>query len=917
MINTVNESEHSSETSITKVSEDKNVVEYRLSNGLKVLLLENHTAPVITLLVLYKVGSRNEGVGYTGSTHFLEHMLFKGTTDHNPDQGNGIDDLLTQIGAYWNATTWFDRTSYFEVVPAEYMELCVELEADRMRNLLLRQTDHDSEMSVVRNELERGENYPEEALEKDLYALAFREHPYHHPTIGWRTDVEGVSMDRLREFYNTFYWPNNATVVLVGDFKQDEALSVIAKHYGKIPAAPHPIPEVYTIEPPQEGERRFEINRAGDLSRMLIGHHVPEATHKDNYALAALRHILGSTYERSSCLYKILIDTSLAAETFARHDDLRDPGLFIIGATVTEDIDPKEVEEAIYAELERLSREPVSEEELNRAKSSNRKGTILAKADPSSLAFMLGEAESKADWHWLMEYDDKFDQVTPDDIRRVVATYFHKTNRTVGVFLPNEIDMSPEQMQAAVAAAEAQSGDNHSGEEKHNLAELMADKPTVAKAKVDKPKIRTSSFASRLVKKVLPNGLTVLLMQNPGTESVGVCGTLKAGKYFTAEGHNNSNLAELVADLLPKGSAKYSKMEIAQILENMGIPGGLEFSVDNYRLSFGAHVVSDDLPMYLDLLADLIRNPQLSSEELAKTKIEWRSRFTEAMNNTRSMAWNKLRRTIFDADHPFYEKTFDEQVIDLEDVSLETIHATHKKLFTPKGMIITVVGDTDLEEALQHITDKLGDWQGGDPPSISIPQAPLPKKSSRIDVPLPEKKSTDIVMAHPTDLQRTGEDFYAAKLANAALGQDTITSRLGNVVRDRAGLTYGIYSSFSDTAYGSAPWSVSLSVNPKNVDKSLNLVSQVLSDYIENGISEEELSKETGRAVGAFTVGLASSLGVARAVTEFEFLELGPAELDNMSKNYAAVTKEQVDVAMKKYFHPDKAITVVAGTFEK
>jgi zinc protease len=917
MINTVNESEHSSEASITKVSEDKNVVEYRLPNGLKVLLLENHTAPVITLLVLYKVGSRNEGVGYTGSTHFLEHMLFKGTTDHNPDHGNGIDDLLTQIGAYWNATTWFDRTSYFEVVPAEYMELCIELEADRMRNLLLRQSDHDSEMSVVRNELERGENYPEEALEKDLYALAFREHPYHHPTIGWRTDVEGVSMDRLREFYNTFYWPNNATVVLVGDFKQDEALSVIAKHYGKIPPAPHPIPEVYTIEPPQEGERRFEINRAGDLSRILIGHHVPEATHKDNYALAALRHILGSTYERSSCLYKILIDTSLAAETFARHDDLRDPGLFIIGATVTEDIDPKEVEEAIYAELERLSHEPVSEEELNRAKSSNRKGTILAKADPSSLAFMLGEAESKADWHWLMEYDDKFDQVTPEDIRRVVATYFNKTNRTVGVFLPNEIDMSPEQMEAAIAAAEAQSGDEHGGEEKSNLAELMADKPVVAKAKVDKPKIHTSSFASRLVKKVLPNGLTVLLMQNPGTESVGVCGTLKAGKYFTAEGHNNSNLAELVADLLPKGSAKYSKMEIAQILENMGIPGGLEFSVDNYRLSFGAHVVSDDLPMYLDLLADLIRNPQLSSEELAKTKIEWRSRFTEAMNNTRSMAWNKLRRTIFDAGHPFYEKTFEEQVVDLEDVSLETIHATHKKLFTPKGMIITVVGDTDLDEALQHITDKLGDWQGGDPPSISIPQAPLPKKSSRIDVPLPEKKSTDIVMAHPTDLQRTGEDFYAAKLANAALGQDTITSRLGNVVRDRAGLTYGIYSSFSDTAYGSAPWSVSLSVNPKNVDKSLNLVSQVLSDYIENGISEEELSKETGRAVGAFTVGLASSLGVARAVTEFEFLELGPAELDNMSKNYAAVTKEQVDVAMKKYFHPDKAITVVAGTFEK
>jgi zinc protease len=917
MINTINETEPSNQVAITKVSEDKNVVEYRLPNGLKVLLLENHTAPVVTVLVLYKVGSRNEGVGYTGSTHFLEHMLFKGTKKHNPDKGNGIDDLLTQIGAYWNATTWFDRTSYFEVVPAEYLELCVELEADRMRNLLLRQIDHDSEMSVVRNELERGENYPEEALEKDLYALAFREHPYHHPTIGWRTDVEGVPMDRLREFYNTFYWPDNATVVLVGDFKTEEALSVVSKHYGKIPAAPHPIPQVYTTEPPQEGERRFEINRAGDLARILIGYHVPEATHRDNYALAALRHILGSTYERSSCLYKILIDTSLAAETFARHDDLRDPGLFIIGATVTEDIEVKQVEDAIYAELERLSHELVSEDELNRAKSSNRKGTILAKADPSSLAFMLGEAESKADWHWLMDYDDKFDQVTPEDVRRVVATYFNRTNRTVGTFIPKEIEMSPEQMQAAMEAAEAQAELESVLDAKHDLAELMADKPVVAKAKVKKPKIHTSSFASRLVKKVLPNGLTVLLMQNSGTESVGICGILKAGKYFTTDGNKNSNLAELVADLLPKGSLRYSKMQIAQALESMGIAGGLEFSVDNYRLSFGTHVVSDDLPMYLDLLADLIRNPELSSEELAKTKIEWRSRFTEALNNTRSMAWNKMRRTIFDESHPFFEKTFEEQMIDLEEVSLETVHEAHKRLFTPKGMIITVVGDTDLEEAFQHISDKFGDWQGADPPSVNIPQAPLPKKSTRIDVAIPEKKSTDIVIAHPTDLQRTGKDFYAAKLANAALGQDTITSRLGNVVRDRAGLTYGIYSAFSDTAFGSAPWSVSLSVNPKNVEKSLDLVSQVLSDYIENGISAEELSKETGRAVGAFTVGLASSLGVARALTEFEFLNLGPEELDNMAKNYAAVTKAQVDEAMKKYFHPEKAVTVVSGTFDK
>ncbi len=298
MVNTVKKAEGSPNPQ--KVSEVKGVSEFKLENGLRVLIAENHSAPVATLLVVYRVGSRNEAVGNTGSTHFLEHMLFKGTENHNAEKGNGIDDLLTQIGAYWNATTWFDRTSYYEVVPNDFLEMCVELEADRMRNLRLRQEDHDSEMSVVRNELERGENHPEEALEKELYAIAFREHPYHHPTIGWRSDVESVPMSRLRDFYNTFYWPNNATVIALGDFTTDHALELINKHFGSIPTAPHAIPEVYTTEPPQEGERRFEVTRAGDMPRVWIGFHVPEATHDDNYPLAAIRHLLQHFSERAA-----------------------------------------------------------------------------------------------------------------------------------------------------------------------------------------------------------------------------------------------------------------------------------------------------------------------------------------------------------------------------------------------------------------------------------------------------------------------------------------------------------------------------------------------------------------------------------------------------------------------------------------
>jgi len=940
MVNTVKDAQPDlKDLGIKKVSEVKNVAEYSLENGLKILLMENHSAPVTTFLVLYKVGSRNEGVGYTGATHFLEHMLFKGTKKHNPDKGNGIDDLLTQIGAYWNATTWFDRTSYFEVVPCEFLDMCVKLEADRMRNLLLRQSDRDSEMSVVRNELERGENYPEEALEKELYAVAFREHPYHHPTIGWRSDVEGVALDRLRAFYDTFYWPNNATVILLGDFESDAALRMIHKHYGSIKKSPDPIPSVYTVEPPQEGERRFEIVRAGDLPKVWLGYHISEADHEDTYPLAAARHILGSSYERSSRLYKALIDTGVAAEAFCRHDELRDPGLFIIGATMNPGVAIDKAETILLDELRKLASEPVTSEELRRAKSANSKGTILAKSDPSSMAFMLGEAESKADWNWLMEYDDKFDAVTAEDIMRVFTKYFTKTNRTVGHFKPMQLGLDEVMPPAPAYDGHDEEADEEDEEVPGQLPEgfkepivterkvsdgssiftdeelkaLLVAAPKSQKVKIPKSVTKGQSFVDRVHREVLPNGLTVLVMENPGTESVGFAFNLRAGRYFTCT-EENSALAELVGEMLPRGSKRFDKTRIAEILEDMGIPGALEFGVDNYRLSVAANVVATDFRGYLELLDDVLRNPLMEQEELRKVQIEWTAKLVEAANNTRSVAWNGLKRLMYGADHPFYEKTFAEQIRELADINSAQLLAGHKRLVSPQGAVMSIVGDIKVAEALELVKERFGDWTGEKPGDIEIPKAAISDTRKYFQIEIPDKSSVDVILSHPTELRRGAKDFYAARMANAALGQDTITSRLGQVVRDRAGLTYGIHSVFSDTAFGGAPWSVMLTVNPKNIEKGLYLVDKVLDEYMDRGISPEELSREIGRAVGSFKVGLASSMGIARVLAELEFLGLGVTELDTISEKYLSVTKSQADAAMRKYFHPKKATAMIAGT---
>ena len=291
------------------------ITEYKLdSNGLSILLMEDHSAPVLTFMVTYRVGSRNEVTGTTGATHILEHLMFKGTDKFNKENGGHIDAALGNIGARMNATTWLDRTNYYESIPSDYLELTIDLESDRMRNLWLKAEDRDAEMTVVRNEFERAENSPFQALNQVIWATAFQAHPYHHSTIGWKSDIEGVPIEKLREFYDTFYWPNNATVTVIGDFDTNNALSLIKKYYGQISSSPHEIPQLYTKEPEQQGIRRVEVHRSGQLGVVGIAHKVPEGLNKDTYPLVLLDYILANG--KSSRFYKALVDKNKAVDIF-------------------------------------------------------------------------------------------------------------------------------------------------------------------------------------------------------------------------------------------------------------------------------------------------------------------------------------------------------------------------------------------------------------------------------------------------------------------------------------------------------------------------------------------------------------------------------------------------------------------------
>lgn len=411
------------------------ISEYTLdSNGLQVLLLPEHSSPTLTFMVTYRVGSKNEVTGTTGATHLLEHLMFKGSTNFNRDKGNSVDQLLSKTGANYNATTWFDRTNYYENMGNEHLETAIAMEADRMRNLLLREEDRQPEMTVVRNEFERGENSPFQALIKEIFQAAYVAHPYHHSTIGWRSDIEKVSIEKLREFYDTFYWPNNATVSIIGDFAPEAALALVKKHYGAITRSPQPIPEVYTEEPDQTGARRVIVKRAGQLGVVAIAHKVPGATHEDFATINILSAILGDG--KNSRLYKAITDKNLSTGVSNGAFATRDPSLHFLFVPLAPGAKHDEVEKIAVEEIERLKKDGVTAGEVQAAVAKFLADSAFQRDGSFAIAGNLNEWIAAGDWTLFYTLEDAARKVTEADVQWVANKYLNEDQSTTGWFIP-------------------------------------------------------------------------------------------------------------------------------------------------------------------------------------------------------------------------------------------------------------------------------------------------------------------------------------------------------------------------------------------------------------------------------------------------------------------------------------------------
>lgn len=925
---------------LVKEDPTSGVKEYRLnSNGLTILLQEKHNSPVVTVMTMYKVGSRNEAVGYTGATHFLEHMMFKGTTAHDPGKGTGFDDVLKPMGGVSNASTSFDRTDYYEVVPSSGLSACLDLESDRMRNALLRNSDRTSEMTVVRNELERLENTAVNILDTQTFATAFREHPYHHPTIGWRSDVEGVPTERLRQFYNEFYYPNNATLLILGDFNTPDALNLVNRYFSGISPSRKPIPSVYTTEPPQEGERRFVVQRGEELPKIMVAYHIPAAADSDAYPLEVMASLLGDRKRQSSRLYKKLVDSGLATDTSATNLSMRDPGVFSVYASATSGTRLQALEKAIEEEIAGLARTPVTESELEKARKAVWKKLRLESGDPADYAQQLSDAHAVADWTWLAEMEKRVKLVSAAQVQQVAGKYFSERNRTVGYYLPvSEPSESAAVQPAGSVTAQAppqrpQPGQTNEGSATKPTAsqtnedpaapigaQLQPEKvanqalPESGKHKVDVPPVAESSnkalIATRTQKRVLANGLTVFVLPVRGSGIVAVSAKIKGGSSGSPP--DKSLLPGLTGEMLNKGSRHLSREELADTLESMACT--LEPQVESFWTSVDSEVVTEDLDKFLAVLSEALREPAFPADELAKLKTQRASEIKDQMVETAELAANKFLGLVYKPGCVYYQRPYTEQIAELPRIEVADLVDFHKKRYVAANMTMALVGDLSYEQGFNLAAKYFGSWEKGSPADLSTNYCASQQAPRLVVSRLKDKTSVDIIMGRPADVCISSKDFCAAQLANAALGHDAISSRLA-AVRQNYGLSYDIHSGFSDNAEPWSPWIIQLSVNPQNTAKALELVNGILTDYAAKGITPRELYLEKQRVAGEYLVyRMRSPRQLADAVSKYGTLGLGPEFMDRYPSMLNAVTLKEANEAISRYMQGKNLVTCLAGS---
>ncbi|MDD2918468.1 pitrilysin family protein [Rhodoferax sp.] len=873
--------------------------EYTLkANGLQVLLLPEHSSPTLTFMVTYRVGSKNEVTGTTGATHLLEHLMFKGTTQRDRSKGNNVDQMLERTGARYNATTWLDRTNYYENLASEHLASVADMEADRMRNLLLREEDRQPEMTVVRNEFERGENSPIQSLYKEIYQSAFVAHPYHHSTIGHRSDIEKVSIEKLREFYNTYYWPDNATVSIIGDFQPAQALEIVKKTFGALPHSPRAIPSVYTEEPAQTGARRVTVKRAGQLGVVAIAHKIPAATHPDYAAVSLLSAILADG--KNSRLYKAVTDKNLSTGVEADTGFNSDPSLHIIFAPLAPGAKHADIENAIVQEVERLKRDGVTEGELKAAIAKTLADSAFKRDGSFAVAGNLNECIAAGDWSLFYALDNATEKVTVADIVRVARSYLNEDQSVVGWFVPTVAGGAavPGATKSNLFPAGGPSYYRSPGIDTPGVTAASAEAAGGVVAGAIAPKVRRSKIT----------GIDVIAYPTGVKNVFTLRASLPAGRARAGTG--NPSIPMLTGMLLDQGTLKQDKFSIAEKLEAVG--ASINFGVGIDLLEISAKSLKKDAPLLLSLIAEQLRAPAFSEDEFAKAKKQYAGALQRRLESTDFRAADAFTRAVYADGHPSRNPGTDELLAAVESARLEDVKAFHKANYGPEHMTLVMTGDLDMSTLQAAVEQSFSGWSGGvsavKNSKLEIVQAPQDQV-----VVMADKTSVSVVLGQVSGLRYNDPDYQALRLATAIFGSG-FTGRLMANVRDKEGLTYDVSAYLANDMFRAGDWKISASFSPAMLEKGIASTRRQLELWFDAGVTSDEIASRKTNLIGSFKVNLATTGGMADALLAAVNRGYDVGWLDDFPVKINAIKDEQVNGAIKKYLKPNQMVLIKAGT---
>jgi len=891
-----------------KTASVEGITEYQFDNGLRLLLFPDNSQSKITVNMTVLVGSRQEGFGETGMAHLLEHMAFKGTPRHPH-----IPKDLQDHGAQFNGSTTSDRVNYFETMPAgdDNLKFALDLEADRLVNSYIKREDLDSEMTVVRNEFERGENSPDEVLSERIAAAAYNWHNYGKPTIGNRSDIEHVPIENLRAFYRKYYQPDNIILIVAGKLDEAKTLGWVDETFGAIPRPDRVLSTSYTVEPPQEGERSVVLRRVGDVGVVSLAYHIPAAAHPDIAALQVLGDILSS--QPSGRLYKLLIEPGKAASVSAFAGSEHDPSLFTVDAEVPREGSLDTVRDLLLNAVEHVASTPVTDEEVNRARQQILKARERAAANTSQVAVSLSGWAAEGDWRLYFLSRDRVQKVTPADVQRVASTYLQQDNRTLGVFIPTA-------KAERVAIPEAP-----------DLAAIVADyKGRAVMAQGEAFEATPENVEARAQRSDLPEGIKVTLMpRKTRGEEANLILTLRFGNEENLKGYDVA--AGFLPELMMRGTKEMSYQKLRDELDRLGATlspgagggrrgggrrGGPQGSNPG-MIAFSIQAKRDTMPEVIGLMRQVLREPLLPADQFEILKNERIARIEQMKTEPAVLGPRLLERELnpWPKDDVRYVPTVDESLARLRAVSYDQVAELYHDYLGSQQGELTIVGDFDSKACLDAVKPALEGWRAAKPYArIPTPVAGQQTGAKHV-IDTPDKANATYTAGLVFPLRDDDPDYPAMVMANYIFGGGgTLSSRLGDRIRQKEGLTYGVSSALSVSAQDQrAVLTITAICNPTNMARVESCVHEELDRLLKDGVTPEELEKAKRAYLEGQRVARENDGALAALLTGSRHLDRTLQFDADVEKKIAALTIDQVMGAFRHYVDPTRLVVVTAG----